>query len=69
MANPEDPGEFELWITDRIGFQNIPPLSGDTGDFESWITDRIYFEDYVEAEAAIRQPRHGFTNFQVPGIV
>ncbi len=56
MANPADPGEFELWITDRIGFQDIPPLSGDTGDFERWITDRIFFEDYVEAVVAAVGP-------------
>jgi hypothetical protein len=57
MANPEDPGTFEYWITDRITFQDIPPLSGDTGDFESWLWDRQYWEDYVEAAAAaVGQP-------------
>jgi len=58
MANPADPGEFELWITDRIFFQNVPPKTGDTGTFEAWITDRIYFEDYVEQAAVTRIPRH-----------
>lgn len=48
MTNPSW-GEFELWITNRIGFQTIPPARGGTGDFESWITDRIYPENYAEA--------------------
>ena len=47
MANPADPGEFDLWITDRIIFPTAPPESGDTGDFDRWITDRIYWHDYV----------------------
>lgn len=38
------------WITDRIAFQNVAPVSGSTGEFESWITNRLYFEDHVEAE-------------------
>ena len=71
MANPLDPGTFDIFITDRITFATAPPASGDTGDFEKWITDRIYWEDYVEAEAAPtgRSPRHPFYVYQVPAIV
>ena len=57
MANPQDPGTFEFWITDRITFQAIPPKSGDTGDFEKWLWDRGYWEDYVEQAAVARIPR------------
>lgn len=57
MANPGDPGTFDLWITNRNTFQTIPPRSGDTGDFDRWITDRIYWHDYVEV-TEIRIPRH-----------
>ena len=49
MANPQDTGDFEKWIADRIDFSTIHPKTGDTGDFEKWIGDRIDFEDYVEA--------------------
>lgn len=52
MANPADPGTFDLWITDRITFRTLPPLSNQTGDFDLWITDRETFPDYVEATAA-----------------
>lgn len=69
MANPQDPGTFENWITNRITFEDIPPKLGDTGDFEKWITNRIYWQDYVESALVVRTPRYGFTNFQVPGIV
>lgn len=50
MAEPQDTGLFDAWITDRIYFQVVPPRTGSTGEFESWITDRIYYRDYVEAE-------------------
>lgn len=52
MANPQDTGTFDYWITDRLTFQDVPPKSGDTGDFENWIWDRGFWEDYVEATAA-----------------
>lgn len=52
MANPQDPGTFDYWITDRLTFQGAPPRSGDTGDFEKWLWDREFWEDYVEAAAA-----------------
>ena len=51
MANPQDSGTFENWITDRIGFVVVPPKSGDTGDFEKTITDRLFFVEYQEAAA------------------
>lgn len=50
MAEAQDTGLFDAWITDRIYFQVVPPRTGSTGEFESWITDRIYYRDYVEAE-------------------
>ena len=53
MANPQDPGTFDFWITDRILFQDAPPKSGDTGDFDRWITDRIYWRNYVGVVAEI----------------
>ena len=52
MANPQDPGTFDIWITNRLSFRTVVPKSGNTGDFEKWITDRIRFSDYVEAAAA-----------------
>lgn len=57
MANPQDPGTFDYWITDRITFQVARPKTGDTGDFEKWLTDRIYWHDYAETAAIIRIPR------------
>lgn len=69
MANPQDPGTFEYFITDRITFQNVPPKSGDTGDLEKWFTDRMRFEDYVEQAVVARIPRYGFTLYQIPAIV
>lgn len=51
MANPQDPGKFEHWITDRRTFKTVPPKSGDTGDFEKWLGNREYWEDYVKAPA------------------
>lgn len=52
MPNPQAPGTFNYWITDRIMFQTLTPKSGKTGDFEKWITDRQYWHDYVEVTAA-----------------
>lgn len=58
MANPQDQGTFDYWITDRISFTVARPKSGDTGDFENWITDRIYWWEYAESAAeAARVPR------------
>lgn len=51
MANPADPGTFDLWITDRSGFDIANPKTGDTGTFDRWITDRVIFDVYVEAAA------------------
>lgn len=56
MAEPQDTGLFDGWITDRIYFQVVPPRTGSTGEFESWITDRIYYRDYVEAELVPPEP-------------
>lgn len=50
MANPQDPGEFDLWITGRMTFKTIPPKEGDTGDFEKWLLNREYWEDLVKTE-------------------
>lgn len=49
MANPQSPGTFDAWITDRLTFATLTPKTGDTGGFDAWITDRLYFADYVEA--------------------
>jgi hypothetical protein len=51
MANPQDAGTFEDWVTDRIPFNIIPPRAAaqDTGTFEDWITDRMHFNVYAEA--------------------
>jgi hypothetical protein len=71
MANPADPGNFDIWITDRITFATVPGESGDTGDFEKWITDRIYWLDYVETtavEAEVRIPRNPAAIYQTPAI-
>lgn len=59
MANPADPGTFDLWITNRIGFKVTPPKSGETGDFERWVTNRIDFGVYVEAEVVVSQAYPG----------
>lgn len=69
MAYTVDLGTFEYWITDRIPFDVLPPKSGNTGDFEKWLTDRLPFEVYVEAEEAVRIPRHPATIFQIPALV
>ena len=71
MANPEDVGTFDLWITDRIQFSIAKPKTSDTGDFDRWITDRIPFETYQIAVAVlderlvskILQPKR---NIQIP---
>lgn len=52
MANPQNTGTFDFWLTDRLTFATPPPKTGDTGTFDAWITDRLYFEDYVEATVA-----------------
>jgi hypothetical protein len=66
MANPQDQGSFDYWITDRIPFTVAPPKSDDTGDFEKWITDRIYWWEYASQG---RIPRYGFILYQTPAIV
>lgn len=50
MANPQDTGTFDRWITQRIYFRVGPPTTnfGTTGQFNSFITRRIHFPDYVE---------------------
>ena len=48
----QDPGTFDLWITDRLTFATATPKADGTGDYERWITDRLYWQDYVEVEAA-----------------
>ena len=53
MSNPQDPGTFDFWITNRLTFRTVVPKSGNTGDFEKWITDRIRFSDYVSASVTI----------------
>lgn len=52
MANPQDTGTFDYWITDRITFQDTLPKSSDTGTFETWLWDRKTWATYVEAAAA-----------------
>ena len=49
MANPQDTGTFDGWITDRLYFGTLQPPSGDTGTFDQWITDRLYFDTMVAA--------------------
>jgi len=49
MANPQDTGTFDYWLTGRISFATIPPRTGNTGTFDDWPADRVYFHDYVEA--------------------
>ena len=44
----QDPSDFDIWITDRIGFSVYPGKSGNTGDFDNWITDRLDFGEYQE---------------------
>lgn len=46
----QNPGTFDLTITDRIGFTTAVPKSGGTGDFDRVITDRLFWQDYVEVE-------------------
>lgn len=61
----DNPGNFDLWVTNRTGFQVVSPQTGSTGDFDRWITDRIYFDNYAEAVEAtgatvdIRGPGRG----------
>ena len=53
MANPVDPGTFDVWKTDREQFDTATPKSGSTGNFDWWITDRLMFGTYVAVTAAV----------------
>lgn len=64
MANPQNPGTFDYWITDRLTFATLPPKTGDTGTFDQWLTDRVTFADYVEAAAVTA----GIPVFSLDGI-
>lgn len=61
MANPEDVGTFDLWITGRVQFGSTRPKADDTGDFDRWITDRISFETYQVAADTLTADQGSYT--------
>jgi len=38
---PDNPGDMESWITDRIVLDVAAPATSNTGTMECWITDRL----------------------------
>ena len=50
MANPADPGTFELLVAGQP-FDTLVPKAGDTGDMERLVAGELFI-DYVAVEAA-----------------
>lgn len=49
MANPENPGSFDFWVTDRIPHDPVVPKTGSTGDLDRWINAQYPYVTIVKA--------------------
>ena len=47
MTNPQDVGNYDNWIIDRILFGAITNRILIVGNFDTWIMDRIWFDTYT----------------------
>ena len=52
MANPQNSGVFNKWITNRIPFKILTPKTIETGLINTWVTSRIPFNIIVEPAAS-----------------